>query len=86
MAYTDEDLTRAAFEGVFPDFDDWTREEVDKFFSQVEDMSIAAVIRQRIQDNSPDIPLETVAAKFGIDLDALGEEPPRNKAGFRIPD
>lgn len=85
MAYTDEDLTRAAFEGVFPDFDAWTREEVDEFFSKVEDMSIAAVIRQRTQDNAPGIPLETLAAKFGIDLNALGEEPPRNKAGFQTP-
>lgn len=86
MAYTDEDLTRAAFEGIFPDFDDWTREEVDEFFSKVDDISIAPMIRQRIQDNAPGIPLETLAVRFGIDLNALGVEPPRNKAGFRIPE
>lgn len=37
----------------------------------IEDLEIAALVRERVAEEGPDIPLADVAARFGIDIAAL---------------
>ena len=74
-------------------FEGWSSEEVEKYFSDLDDREIAEIVRERLSgDNGvvSEVSLEEVAAKFGIDLNSLvsiEEEPVKlsRPAGFALP-
>lgn len=53
-----------------PPFDGWTAEEIEHYFSVLDDEQLVPLLRARL--TSPDYevqPLEELAQKFGITLD-----------------
>lgn len=75
-----------------PSFEGWSSEEVEKYFSDLDDREIAEIVRERISghDVVNESSMEELAAMFGIDLDSLvsfEEEPnkPSRPAGFALP-
>lgn len=76
-----------------PSFEGWSSEEVEKYFSDLDDREIAEIVRERITGHGVvnESSLEELAAMFGIDLDSLipfEEEPvkPSRPAGFALPE
>lgn len=74
-------------------FEGWSSEEVEKYFSDLDDREIAEIVRERISgDNGvvSEVSFEELAAAFGIDLfsiDAIFDESENSSrpAGFTLP-
>lgn len=71
-------------------FDGWSEEEVEKYFSDLDDVEIVRIVRERLSTSSESVSIEELAAKLGIDFGGLGsvetDFKPSRPAGFRIND
>lgn len=73
-----------------PSFEGWSEAEIEKYFSDLDDIEIAAIVRERLSTATEAISIEELAARFGIDFNSLNvpenDFKPSRPAGFRVND
>ncbi len=73
-----------------PSFEGWSEAEIEKYFSNLDDVEITRIVRERLSTSPETISIEELAARFGINLNSLNvpetDFKPSRPAGFRVND